>query len=331
MSSFEPPFPELLRRFPVFRTSDVEEFQASLASKFGVTRAVVDDAAEFSSQARMIQLQDVGLVLGGSSTGVSIDFSESERLRVLYTLVGRGEVTVGDHSVPVDQQQACIVPPGRPQRCASTGNHAWLTLRLDPKSVERKLIALLGVRPKGKLEFAPATIRDDANVQNLFRLVKFFAEQLDSAKEAFPPILLRELEQSIMVAFLFANQHTFSALLRKRAEAPPDKVRRAEEYIEANWNSPVCVEDLAAVTGVGVRSLFRAFAQARGYSPIQFARLVRLRRARELLASGDPSISVTGVALQCGFENLGHFAGNYRKMFGELPSATISRARRIRA
>ena len=57
-----------------------------------------------------------------------------------------------------------------------------------------------------------------------------------------------------------------------------------------------------------------------------FARMVRLRHARERLSAPDPETSVTTVAFACGFGNLGHFARDYREAFGERPSVTLSRA-----
>jgi transcriptional regulator GlxA family with amidase domain len=73
--------------------------------------------------------------------------------------------------------------------------------------------------------------------------------------------------------------------------------------------------------------LFRAFDKLRGCSPMAFARQVRLERARGLLLKPDDASSVTGIALMCGFSNLGHFAAAYRDRFGELPSQTLQRAR----
>jgi len=35
---------------------------------------------------------------------------------------------------------------------------------------------------------------------------------------------------------------------------------------------------------------------------------------------------VTAVAFACGFGNLGHFARDYREVFGERPSMTLARA-----
>jgi AraC-like DNA-binding protein len=56
----------------------------------------------------------------------------------------------------------------------------------------------------------------------------------------------------------------------------------------------------------------------------RFAKLIRLRRARELLLKFDSRQSVTAVAFACGFSNLGHFARDYRAAFDELPSATLA-------
>ena len=37
--------------------------------------------------------------------------------------------------------------------------------------------------------------------------------------------------------------------------------------------------------------------------------------------------AVTAVAVACGFDNPGHFAGNYRLAFGELPSQTLTKVK----
>ena len=107
----------------------------------------------------------------------------------------------------------------------------------------------------------------------------------------------------------------------------PREVRQAEEYIEANWNQPIRIEDLVAITNFSARSLFNSFRKTRGYSPMTFAKPLRLKNAREMLAAGNPNTSGTGVAFKCGFGNLGHFANDYREAFGELPSKTLARTR----
>jgi AraC-like DNA-binding protein len=214
-------------------------------------------------------------------------------------------------------------------RLVTDAGHRWFNLRIDPGAFEQKLACLLGARPRGKLEFAVAIDRDHPQFQNLWRLVQFFSEQLNATSDQLPRPALRELEQAILVAFLYANRHTFSHLLdRDASDTVPSHVRRAEEYIEAHWDQAITIESLVEATGVGARAIFKAFQQSRGYSPMAFARMVRLTHARDKLAAPDPETSVTTIAFACGFGNLGHFARDYRETFGERPSATLARAMR---
>ena len=105
------------------------------------------------------------------------------------------------------------------------------------------------------------------------------------------------------------------------------QVWRAEAFIEANWDKPLTMEALSNAVGAGARSIFKSFKDHRGYSPMAFARGVRLRRAREMLRDAEPGASVTAVAYRCGFQNHGHFAREYRARFGESPSTTLAQAR----
>ena len=131
------------------------------------------------------------------------------------------------------------------------------------------------------------------------------------------------------VAFLYASRHSFSHLLERR-ESPlaPWVVRRLEEFIEAHWQEAITIDRLAAEVGVSARAIFRAFERSRGYSPMAFAKAIRLRRARAILMSGDPGVNVTAAAFKSNFASPGRFARDYREAFGELPSETVSRARK---
>ena len=229
----------------------------------------------------------------------------------------------------LDADRSCIISPGQKSALVGETGHEWLNLRIEPGAFERKLACLLGARPSGKLEFEPAVNRNSPRFRQLWQLVRFFAEQLDAASDQLPALVLRELEQTILVALLSANRHTFSDLLeREPSDTVPAHVRRAEEFIEAHWDQAIGIENLVEATGVGARAIFKAFQQTRGYSPMAFARMIRLRHAREMLSAPDAETSVTLVAFACGFGNLGHFARDYRQAFGERPSQTLARAAR---
>lgn len=57
-----------------------------------------------------------------------------------------------------------------------------------------------------------------------------------------------------------------------------------------------------------------------------FARRVRLTQARDMLAAPASGTTVTSVAFDCGFGNLGAFARYNQTSYGELPSATLRMA-----
>ena len=79
--------------------------------------------------------------------------------------------------------------------------------------------------------------------------------------------------------FLHANRHNHSHLLERSApDASARLVRRVEEYIEANWQRPITLEGLVALTGVSALSLFQSFKKYRGYSPMKFGAEIRDRK-----------------------------------------------------
>ena len=154
----------------------------------------------------------------------------------------------------------------------------------------------------------------------------FFALELDSST---PSLAIAELEQALIVSFICSNRHNYSNLLDDRTRPIASwQVRRAEEYIEAHWNQPITIEELAQATSASARSIFHQFKNDRGKSPMAFVKQVRLRHAREMLERKDQNPSVTATAFACGFTNLGHFARDYFKRFGERPSDTVRRSKR---
>ena len=102
---------------------------------------------------------------------------------------------------------------------------------------------------------------------------------------------------------------------------------RAERYIEAHWDEPITIEDMVSATGASARSIFRAFKKSRGYSPFQFVKELRLQQARRMLDSDASDLTVTEVAVTCGFENLSRFSKDFSRAFGEPPSAVRNRRR----
>lgn len=120
---------------------------------------------------------------------------------------------------------------------------------------------------------------------------------------------------------------TLEADLREATAA--GHLRNVEDYIEANLAQTLTIETLASVLNVSERSIFRYFKQARDCTPMEFVKSLRLRTAQRMLQQPEAGASVAAIAYKCGFHNLGHFAKDYRIAFGELPSETLTKGRRL--
>ncbi|MBM5818135.1 MAG: AraC family transcriptional regulator, partial [Cyanobacteria bacterium K_Offshore_surface_m2_239] len=58
-----------------------------------------------------------------------------------------------------------------------------------------------------------------------------------------------------------------------------------------------------------------------------YVRLLRLHSIRRRLLRAEPGeIQIGPLAEAWGFHNAGHFAANYRRLFGETPRVTLRRA-----
>jgi AraC-like DNA-binding protein len=106
-------------------------------------------------------------------------------------------------------------------------------------------------------------------------------------------------------------------------------VRACEAYMRDHIDESISLHDLSEACGFRPRSLINAFEAFTGVSPMAYLKALRLNGVREALgAAGRGRTRIIDVAMDWGFEHMGHFAADYRAMFGERPSET-PRAREL--
>ena len=319
----------LLSRSPVVRTRDPEEMRHALFTVYGATAFEASDPDRFEGIANYLRLSKVSLGFCGYGTKTIVKFPESDYARLQIGLKGKAGVILGNTTISVNQQQLGMTPPGQPATIIFEPAFEQLILRINAGALESALALLLGAKPRAPLVFDPTAPLNQPGAHLLRELSLFLANQLDSTASQLPRPILLELEQSLIIGFLSAHRHNFTDMLESPAkQAAPLVVRLAEEYIEENWNRAITIEELASQTSTSIRSLYAAFRKGRGYTPMTFAKTVRLQRAKKMLQEANQRTSVSQIAFKCGFGNLGHFASDFRKMFGELPSEVLARTRR---
>ena len=100
--------------------------------------------------------------------------------------------------------------------------------------------------------------------------------------------------------------------------------RRAILHAE-NLDYPLRAPQLAAAVGVSQRVLEMGFKEMLGISPQKFLRWSRLNNLRrDLRRTRSKKGTVTEMARRWGFQELGRTAVEYKRLFGESPSRTLS-------
>ncbi len=101
-------------------------------------------------------------------------------------------------------------------------------------------------------------------------------------------------------------------------------IRLVEDYVAAFAGETVEIPDICHDLRLSRRTLDRSFQEHLGTGPKTYLRLSRLSAARAALMDARPgTASVTQVALDHGFSELGRFSVLYRRMFGETPAQTL--------
>lgn len=104
--------------------------------------------------------------------------------------------------------------------------------------------------------------------------------------------------------------------IRRRPRRTP--VDAARELLDASFDRPVTLLELARHVHLSPYHLHRSFREQVGTTPHEYLLRRRLERARELLAEGA---TVTQTAVATGFSSPGYFSTVFRRRVGVTPSA----------
>ena len=88
--------------------------------------------------------------------------------------------------------------------------------------------------------------------------------------------------------------------------------------MEETVEEPSSRDTLARIAGVSVRQLERLFRNYLGATVRESYMRIRLEKADQLLRT--TALSVTQVALACGFQSASHFSRSFRDRYGKPPS-----------
>ena len=231
---------------------------------------------------------------------------------------------VGDTEA-ANPNQGVIYAAGAGTSFTSSDDNERLSLWIPAAKLRGCLETLIERPVTGDITFSPAIDLTRGTGASLRGLLGHLEAELSCADSLLSNHIATDLFENLLLrSIILGLAHNHSERLEgPRASADLKSVRRAEAYFHGNLTEVVTLRDLAREAGCSVRSLQLAFQQVRGVTPMAALRRARLDAARQLLERADRDASVTDVALQFGFSNLGRFARLYQRTFGERPLRTL--------
>jgi len=151
--------------------------------------------------------------------------------------------------------------------------------------------------------------------------------KLRDADGAAGDLEAQRLVERLVCAWLGSSAERSSGVAQSTRSRDLAIRRCLERIARPDWPD-LSAAVLCEIGGVGERTLQYAFRERFGLTPAAFLKARRLVVVRErLLRANETQTTVGDVAAAMGFWHLGHFAADYRHVFGELPSETLRRVR----
>jgi AraC-like DNA-binding protein len=213
-----------------------------------------------------------------------------------------------------------------PYYLRSSAACGWGTMSLTPEELAAASEAIIG-RPMTPPSF-PRWISPPAPVAS--RLLQLHEAAGHLAKTApdilAKPEVARAIEEALVEAMMLCltegRLDDARSVHRHRATV----MRRLEEVLTVHPDRPLYMPQLCATVGASYTTLRDCCQEYLGMSPKRYLWLRRMHLVRRVLRSADAEkTTVTEIATDYGFWELGRFAVAYRSLFGEAPSAALRR------
>jgi AraC-like DNA-binding protein len=252
-------------------------------------------------------------IVAGTSPKDFLNFRVQKIAKVVY-LAGQ----------PIGDNDLVVLPPGQRYAFASSAPHTWISVSLPQNMLRSPIfrpsdVAGLIARPS-LVRTSSAQLRRIVSIAGKIRANIRRNGALDG--DTLNADLAEELIETIVAVLADRTNERPNASHKRRRHLEQIAFRALDIIEERSWTTGR-VSDLCGAIGTAERPLRRAFHTLFGIAPVKFLRIYKLNRVRRtLLDSASRELTVSSVLASHNITELGRFAGEYRALFGELPSVT---------
>lgn len=260
---------------------------------------------------------------------VEIDPGELSRFFLLQLPIqGSARIRCGTVSADVEAGvQASILSPTLASRMIWNEGCEKLIILIRREALEAHFESLTHEQSRA-IEFSTGVDLTNPVGQALWhhaQLMLGAAENSDAVPDAYKT-LLRDGMTALLLTGVASNKTAL--FMRPAPTADPIAVRRAQDFMEAHAERPISMAEIAAASGVSLRSLQDTYRKSKSMTLGEGLLSLRLDRFRARLLATDGDRSVAEAAFAAGFGHLGRAALVYRERYGETPSETLRQRHR---
>jgi AraC family transcriptional regulator len=187
-----------------------------------------------------------------------------------------------------------------------------VSVRLAPSLIASTAEAL--ALPADRTSLAPKIGARDPLVEHVVRALLAELSAPEPAGRIYADSLATALTTRILQNFA-----PVGAAGRQTLSKP--QIRRLVDFVEANLDQDLSLEQLAQVAGMSIPHLTTLFRRTMGQSAHGYVMERRVQRARTLLL--ESRLSIAEVALETGFAHQSHLARWMRRLLGLTPSEIL--------
>ncbi|MFK4050192.1 AraC family transcriptional regulator N-terminal domain-containing protein [Acinetobacter venetianus] len=237
---------------------------------------------------------------------------------LVFVLQGKKRGYIGKETYSFEQGECLIVSVSMPFDCDTIASSEQpmiaVSMKLDADTVNE----LLAKTYFENYQFTPLTtgmsvIQYDETISSvLLRLLNTLTSEQDIL------ILGDQIKRELLYRVI---QHSGADALKGLVvQGNLRPIYKICEYIQHHFTEKLTVEMLAEQANMSTSAFHKAFKQVTQHSPLQYLKVVRLHKAKQLLQNADQSVAQAAYAV--GYQSSSQFSREFKKQFGFSPNQT---------
>lgn len=234
---------------------------------------------------------------------------------LVFVLQGKKRGYVGTETYSFEQSECLIVSVSMPFDCDTIASPQIPMLAISMKLEAERVNELLAKTYFENYQFKPLTtgmcvIKYDHEISSVLqRLLNTLTSEQDIL------ILSDQIKRELLYRVI---QHSGADALKGLViQGNLRPIYKICEYIQHHYVEKITVEMLAEQANMSTSAFHKAFKQVTQHSPLQYLKIVRLHKAKQLLQNADQSVAQAAYAV--GYQSSSQFSREFKKQFGFPP------------